>query len=607
MEPTSPFRITHDNTRKWGYPPNVRVSSDFAGIAGRLDLSSLSPYQRSPIVHTIDEFPGKQGPRSIGWPAWCLQLIASRFGVNSLHATQRNITAAWAGSIWNAPWYTATSTAADSCYVQLCRMLRQEDFSSRFKRIEGDFVACIMTSDEVLLSSSLEATTSLFYRISGETLIWSTNYVDLVDPLSEINVSRLAAFAWGASVLPYDQVKRVSAGAYVRFGRYGEQHGILDEHSTPNLNRRMTLADWGGYARQTVLQAVEKRSKRFDKVGVVLSGGIDSSALVRCLVDIGSDVVCYNWASPRFAPSDESEYAAAVCRHLGVPLRTIDVGADRVPGGRLIDSSWSFRVPYNHALYGWWERTARMAGSEVDCLVSGLGGDAAFGSTNFRLWSVLKNVPFQDVFGVVRQGLSIPGVSLTRRITRPLMMNLFSQEHRPRSLPPLRSVDMYTEAATSAVLKYRASSDIWPQSVALDMNVFRPNGLVHLAPYTDRDVVALGRILPYGQLPYAGQFVSKPVLRRAFLGSLPSKVVGRSFNTAFGGIQQEYCINNREVLGTIINDRSYLVSANVIDHESFRDVLASDVKLRPNARSIIVNCIVSLWLDTLHGRDKCLD
>ena len=69
------------------------------------------------------------------------------------------------------------------------------------------------------------------------------------------------------------------------------------------------------------------------RVGVLLSGGIDSSSVLTALVDAGADVIAYHLNTDDQL-ADESAYARAVCEHLNVPLVSIltDNGATIFPG-----------------------------------------------------------------------------------------------------------------------------------------------------------------------------------------------------------------------------------------------------------------------------------
>ena len=56
---------------------------------------------------------------------------------------------------------------------------------------------------------------------------------------------------------------------------------------------------------------------------------------------------------------------------------------------------------------------------------------------------------------------------------------------------------------------------------SLDVNVFAPNGLIHLTPYTDHSVRRLLQHMPRAPIAYQGKVYQKPILNLAFVGLLP--------------------------------------------------------------------------------------
>src|SRR5205085_3459924 len=90
------------------------------------------------------------------------------------------------------------------------------------------------------------------------------------------------------------------------------------------------------------------------RIGVLLSGGLDSSAVATALGENGADVVAYHMATGD-PLADESAYAREVCRHLSIPYVPIMTDVDH----GYLSEDWRFPHPYNHFGYRWLEQTVQ--------------------------------------------------------------------------------------------------------------------------------------------------------------------------------------------------------------------------------------------------------
>jgi asparagine synthase (glutamine-hydrolysing) len=57
------------------------------------------------------------------------------------------------------------------------------------------------------------------------------------------------------------------------------------------------------------------------KLGILMSGGLDSPALAVAAVQLGADVTAFTCVYDRLIPDEERHYAGLVARHLGIPIR----------------------------------------------------------------------------------------------------------------------------------------------------------------------------------------------------------------------------------------------------------------------------------------------
>jgi asparagine synthetase B (glutamine-hydrolysing) len=128
--------------------------------------------------------------------------------------------------------------------------------------------------------------------------------------------------------------------------------------------------------RTTMSAVVEQGLRGRRRVGVLLSGGFDST-LMTYLARASCETRCYVVDHIGRAGPKEQKYAALVCQRLGLPLTVVPVGpADLL---RLVDRSTGYPMPL-----GLWAGANQMAIAETaaaegcDLLLSGLGSDEVF-------------------------------------------------------------------------------------------------------------------------------------------------------------------------------------------------------------------------------------
>lgn len=124
-------------------------------------------------------------------------------------------------------------------------------------------------------------------------------------------------------------------------------------------------------------QAVEHRLNGESKVGLYLSGGIDSSAVAVWLRDLGAPLEVFHLG---LGPdSVDRESADQVARHLGLTLREVPIDAQQL-SHILEDMVYKLDLPFGDAVCGphyLLGRAARDAG--LSAVFNGEGGDQLFG------------------------------------------------------------------------------------------------------------------------------------------------------------------------------------------------------------------------------------
>lgn len=199
----------------------------------------------------------------------------------------------------------------------------------------------------------------------------------------------------------FDGVRRVPAGALVRFGTDGP---VAERYWTPGRrSRRLDSRRYERRLREAIRAAVECRLEDGD-TGVLMSGGIDSTA-VACLADrllagTGATLPAYTATFPRLGSIDEASGVARVEEHTErvAPARLdlSGIGPDLLPRPEATPSS-----PCADPSERPFERLFRAASPELAVLLTGFGGNLHDGTTMAHL-DVLWTDGWRAFLGGVR-------------------------------------------------------------------------------------------------------------------------------------------------------------------------------------------------------------
>ena len=365
----------------------LRVATDFIGIAGNWSYLGNTRLTKQ-VARLTPGTPCQLG--STPSPNTVYQILNPNIRIDQpliSDTDEGSVITTWAGPVWRVSPSNNIESFNEVCACQriLTKALKDRDFTV-IKQIEGDFVAALVSHGQVLLVRSLESTMPLFYKMRGQSIEWSTNFMDLVDdPFETLDHGALAVMGLGLSRPPYPDIQSILPGRYLHFTDRGFKHGKFDAYQASLTNRRLTLEEWAEIALKTCRCAVAKRAKPYRKIGL-MQGGVDSSAVARCLVDSGADVTLYNWASPTFPPADESFNARKVAQYLGIPLREINIGDYRHSNSHFLGLEWRFSIPYVHTLYSWWDEVIEhMKADGIECIMSGDYAEGVFANDGLIL------------------------------------------------------------------------------------------------------------------------------------------------------------------------------------------------------------------------------
>ena len=474
---------------------------------------------------------------------------------------------------------------------------RHEDLG----QIAGELVGCLVTSKRVYLFKTLMGNSStIFFRRSGGAVRWSTSPADLVEDLdTDIDRAAIARCCRGQGPFIYPSIDRVRPGQVVILEQHRTTVLEYDRVTPIALPRRTTLPEYAELAWQLLRDAVRPYAGS-GRVGVLLSGGIDSSSVLTALVDVGADAIAYH-LDTEDQLADESAYARAVCEHLGVPLVSIPTD----DGAGYLSRSWDFPHPYSHTGYRHLEQAAeRVARDGVTFLVTGREGDILFGPAYYQYG--MRDILFGDLRWREKKEL-LCGVLSSRWQLSSILKSCFSSASLVEGSMPIgenaRRSDFLTPMLGAS--EEEVDYDFMAQESTMDLTLFRPRGVLLCSPMGSKDLRRLSARLPnaYRWIPFQGRLIDKPVLRMMLAGRLPDLIWRRGGRSWLNSPPQRYALRHLQPLRELIGSSgSHLVRTGIVDPALLARTLGQPLPVRRNAEALICSAMVELFLRSMENR-----
>lgn len=492
-----------------------------------------------------------------------------------------------------------TGIVVQPCSATLVRGIVDDLARGRHDRLIqlGDEAAgCLVAHDRVVLFRGVASADQLFYRRSGSRIEWSTDPTDLLDdPLMGVDRDAIWRACRGENVFVYRDLSFVRPGQLVVFDRSSTRSTSFDRITPLDVPRRTSLRQYAELTYDLLVQATRAYAGR--RVGVLLSGGVDSSTVLMALADGGADVTAYHMGTDD-PLADESVYAREVCRRLDVPL--VSVTTDL---GGYFSTGWDFSHPFNHV---WFKRISEIADrvreDGVGLLLTGLAGDILFGPLHYGMHNLLS----RDITWRERRHMLL-GLACSRwelgRLLRSIAPSYSLTQDAEATSEVAPSVDFLTPWPDAPPETY--DLDFLPQEHTLNLAVWRPRDIMLGNPLGSRELRRLALRLPgaYKLIPFQGRLIDKPVLRLVASRRLPALIwrhYGRSWLSA---PDEAWCLRHPEVFADLIGTPDCeLVKLGLVNPSRLAAVIADPAALRRNTEALVSSAMTELFLRSLRRR-----
>jgi asparagine synthase (glutamine-hydrolysing) len=473
---------------------------------------------------------------------------------------------------------------------------------TRLRQRRGAFAELAGDGDRALVARDHLGACPLFYASVGPTLYVASEIAPLLtllprrpEPDREEVARRLARGIGQHGRTPFVGVREVPAAHAL----LADEHGWrLERYWRPEPHEGLSDADPAAAAaalRAGVEAAVDRHAAGAETIGVLASGGLDSSAVLACAAArarSGGHATPAAWLGVPARPElDESAFLDDLAAHCQAEAIRIPI-----PSGPIVPRMleflrrWAMPIEHPGGLFFLPVQEAAAA-SGVTALLDGEGGDELFGCEPLLIGD---RVRAGDVRGAARLVRALPGVRslnaralsiIARRWVAPALLSppILETVRRMRSRPaPEWLQGAAGDAAREPELDrwHREGEPRWRAHLGWVLTDFRDALGVHdhlrrvsmmagvqdVHPFLDVDLIELVLGLP-PQLAFDAE-LDRRLLREAMRGPLPESVRLRRGKVYFGALLRDALLGPDHDAVERVLTGAPLELAELVDHDA---------------------------------------
>lgn len=477
---------------------------------------------------------------------------------------------------------------------------------------------------------SVSCLANVYYVQDGHRVCWSTSPRILSDraqfqlrPRIDLLPALLANGRYNPVMSCIRGINRIPAGCLLKISDESVLLIRIDDF------RQGTMLGDATEAPEALIELLEEGARRQhvrgSRVGVAVSGGLDSSTVLSSIVSSGAEVAPIH-ITPALEKgmlgTDERYMAECVVRNIGADL----IGVRDVP---IMTFPWEAEtygdLPIVLPLFHWMYRVVdELKERGIDRLAGGWYGDQLFGNVDLSFLGGIARKGIVNLIGVLRGDMSLlgSGAYVGSLLGTSVGLRLFSPSRSEERTTLIAEADVLLSSRSALTNQarrdfadfgtfcwedgnrsvvqdhiYRNIKDgIESESEAgLELDCFRRRGVVRHTLFLDRDLVDFSLSIPlsFRGVVHRGQFIDKPLLRLAMSRTLPRNVVTRRWRPNWGSYVERSMLQNRQRISEFLGKKSLLVELGVLEPANTLALLDQDsVYLR-----MLDFWFTALWLE----------
>jgi asparagine synthase (glutamine-hydrolysing) len=408
-------------------------------------------------------------------------------------------------------------------------------------RIAGQFAFALWDARNrrVVLGRDRVGYAPLYFALDGERLVFASEYKAL------LALPSIPAVANRSALQAIHNTKWVLPGFTCLQGVHPVAPGTLTEvrEGRPATRRfwdipvRAADRDEAGHAarlRESFIETLRMQAEPYDRIGVSLSGGLDSAVVAAGARAVAGDREVHTFSAGYGEDDRELVNAAIVARELGTVHHPVVLDPDDLPE-LLPWMVWHLEEPIGREDIAYLFVAAREAARYVDLIVTGFGFDGLFaGLPRHRLvdlgvkYPVFRR-PLEEFFDYTYRSVE-PRTLAGRALKKAYFRGREFPAPQLLGTPPLAAFPGFPRGGDQPLTNFlRRGFLTLPYQHAVE-RLYAGVGMRMNAQHTNPDFLAAAFSIP-DSLKIHGR-TQKYILRRACEGLLPPSILatGKSFN-----------------------------------------------------------------------------
>jgi asparagine synthase (glutamine-hydrolysing) len=407
--------------------------------------------------------------------------------------------------------------------------------------IAGQFALALWDASarRLILARDRVGYAPLYFALAEERFVFASEYKAL------LALEAVPARPDRAAIQTIHSTKWVRPGATCLEGIYPVAPGACVEVAGDRLSSRrywdipvrIAEGDDASHAsrlRQSFLETLRRQTEPYDRIGISLSGGLDSAVVAAGVRAVAGGREVHTFSAGYGADDRELQNAETVARHLGTVHHPVVLDPDDLPG-LLPWMVWHLEEPIGREDIAYLYVAAREAVRHVDLVVTGFGFDGLFaGLPRHRLVDLGIKLPplrrpLEEFFDYTYRSVE-PRTPAGRLLRGAYFRGRQFPAPRVLGTPPLPVFPGFPRGEDQPLTNFlRRGFLVLPYQHPLE-RLYAGVGLRMNAQHTNPDFLATAFSIP-DRLKIHGR-TQKYILRRACEGLLPPAILatGKSFN-----------------------------------------------------------------------------
>lgn len=465
-------------------------------------------------------------------------------------------------------------------------------------RIAGQFAFALWDAAgrRLVLARDRVGYAPLYFAVAGDRLIFASEYkallaLDVVP--ARPNRAALQSIQNTKWVRPgvtcLEGIHPVAPGAFIEV-----QDGRAASRRYWDIPVRAAGLDEAGHAarlRESFLETLRLQTEPYDRIGVSLSGGLDSAVVAAGVKAVAGSREVHTFSAGYGEDDKELVNAATVAREVGTIHHPVVLDPDDLPG-LLPWMVWHLEEPIGREDIAYLFLAAREASQYVDLIVTGFGFDGLFaGLPRHRLVDLslkypVARGPLEEFFDYTFRSVE-PRTLAGRALRKAYFRGREFPAPRVLGTPPLAPYTGFPRGGDQPLTEFlKRGFLVLPYQHPVE-RLYAGVGMRMNAQHTNPDFLATAFAIP-DRLKIHGR-TQKYILRRACEGLLPPSILatGKSFN------RLKHDTRMSETLDALADD---LLSPGALAHRGlFNPAYVERLRRRPAGRPYSQERAYRLW------------